>query len=118
MPAATHEWTLQRNCSLAPRQVARAYAGLCCVSLAVAAGFLLNGVWLVLAFSLPELALVALALVLYARHATDHERVLLADGCLLVESVHAGERRQARLDPLWTRVVVADGGRRALVRLE
>jgi uncharacterized membrane protein len=111
------EWTLPRNCSLSPRQVARAYAALCCASLAVATGFLLHGIWLVFAFSLLELALVGTALLVYARHATDHERIALSEGCLLVECVEASLRREARLDPLWTRVVVPDGWR-GLVRLE
>jgi uncharacterized membrane protein len=111
------EWTLPRNCSLSPRQVARAYAALCCASLAVSTGFLLHGIWLVFAFSLLELALVGIALLVYARHATDHERIALSEGCLLVECVEASLRRESRLDPLWTRVVVSDE-RRGLVRLE
>lgn len=120
------EWRLARNCSLTPRQVARAYAVLCCASGAVAAGFLLRGVWIILAFSCCELALVGLALLVYARHALDHERIALSEHCLLVECVQAGRRRQARLDPLWTRVLEGghaghdghDGGRHALLRLE
>jgi uncharacterized membrane protein len=112
------EWHLRRNCSLTPRQVALAYAVLCCGSLAVAIGFLLHGIWMVLAFTLVEIGVVGLALLVYARHALDHERIALTDACLLVESVHADQRRTARLDPLWTRVSVRERGRHALVRLE
>ncbi len=115
------EWTLQRNCSLAPRQVGLAYAGLCAASLAVGIAFLSRGVWQVLAFTLVELALVGIALLLYARHATDHERIALSDAGLLVECVRADRRSTVHLDPLWTRVVLADGGPvrgPALVRLE
>ena len=104
----TREWTLQRNCSLSPRQVARAYAVLCLGSLAVAVGFLVHGIWLVLAFSLLELALVGLALLVYARHATDHERIALSESGLLVTCVQADRRELVRLDPLWTRVVEPD----------
>jgi uncharacterized membrane protein len=115
----TREWTLQRNCSLSPRQVALAYAVLCVFSLTVSlALFLLHGIWVVLAFSLLELALVGFALLVYARHALDHEHILLADGFLLVECVQADRREQARLDPLWTRVVAPDERRRTLIRLE
>jgi uncharacterized membrane protein len=99
------EWTLPRNCSLTPRQVARAYAVLCAMSLAVALAFFLRGVWIVLAFSLLELSCVGLALLIYARHATDRERISLSDACLLVECIQADVRSQARLDPLWTRVL-------------
>lgn len=114
----TREWTLRRNCSLSPRQVARAYAVLCLGSLAVALGFLLHGIWFVLAFSLLELALVGLALLVYARHATDHERIALSESGLLVTCVQADHRELVRLDPLWTRVVVPDERRRTLIQLE
>jgi uncharacterized membrane protein len=119
-----HEWTLQRNCSMTPRQAARAYAVLCTLSLGVALAFLfLHGVWIVLAFSLLELACVGLALLLYARHALDRERIALSEGCLLVECVQADVCVHAQLDPLWTRVLApaelsAAHPRRALITLE
>jgi uncharacterized membrane protein len=119
-----HEWTLQRNCSMTPRQAARAYAVLCTLSLGVALAFLfLHGVWIVLAFSLLELGCVGLALLLYARHALDRERIALSEGCLLVECVQAEVCSHARLDPLWTRVLPpaelpAANPRRALITLE
>lgn len=115
----TREWTLQRNCALSPRQVAFAYALLCAGSLAVGvAVLLLHGVWMVLAFSLVELSLVGLAMLVYARHASDREHIALSEACLLVESVEAERHAQARLDPLWARVSLADGRRRSLIRLE
>jgi uncharacterized membrane protein len=118
-----YECTLQRNCSMTPRQAARAYAVLCALSLTVALAFFLHGVWIVLAFSLLELSCVGLALLLYARHALDRERIALSSDCLLVECVQAEVRSQARLDPLWTRVLASpDAGpgaqRRALITLE
>jgi uncharacterized membrane protein len=113
------EWTLQRNCAMSPRQVALAYAVLCSGSLAVSlAVLLLHGIWVVLAFSLLELSLVGLALLVYARHALDHEHIALTDACLLVECVEADRHQQARLDPLWTRVSVGEERRRPLIRLE
>lgn len=114
----TREWTLCRNCSLSPRQLGRAYALLCCFSLAMGVGFLLRGAWMVLAFSLVDLSLVGLALLIYARHATDRERIELSDACLLIEWVRADACRQARFDPRATRVIAPDGGRRSLVGLE
>jgi uncharacterized membrane protein len=115
----TREWTLQRNCAMTPRQVALAYALLCAGSLAVGLAVLvLHGIWVVLAFSLVELSLVGLALLVYARHATDRERIALTDACLLVESVEADRRLESRLDPLRTRVRLDGAPRRALIRLE
>jgi len=115
----TREWTLQRNCAMSPRQVALAYAVLCAGSLAVSlAVFLLHGIWVVFAFSLLELALVGLAMLVYARHALDHETIALSEACLLVDCVEADHHEQARLDPLWTRVSVGDEKRRPLIKLE
>jgi uncharacterized membrane protein len=118
-----YECTLQRNCSMTPRQVARAYGVLCTLSLAVALAFFLHGVWIVLAFSLLELGCVGLALLLYARHALDRERITLSSDCLLVECVQAEVHSQALLDPLWTRVLSAADAtpgrpRRHLITLE
>lgn len=115
----TREWTLQRNCALSPRQVGAAYAVLCVGSLVVSLVVLvLHGIWVVLAFSLFELALVGLAMLVYARHATDHEHITLSEACLLVDCVQADRHRQARLDPLWTRVSMDNERRRTLIRLE
>ena len=118
-----YECTLQRNCSMTPRQVARAYGVLCTLSLAVALAFFLHGIWIVLAFSLLELACVGLALILYARHALDRERIALSSDCLLVECVQAEVHSQAMLDPLWTRVLTGSDAaagkpRRNLITLE
>jgi uncharacterized membrane protein len=99
------EWLLKRNCALTPRQVARAYALLCLLSLAVASMFVWQGAWYVLAFTVLELGAVALAFLHYARHATDHEHIALVDGGLLVERVSAGQVEQEVLNPSWTRVL-------------
>ena len=76
----TTTWILKRNCSLTPRQSAAAYALLCTGSFGVALFFLLQGYWIVLAFSLVEMAAVGWALLHYARHALDVERIALTDG--------------------------------------
>jgi uncharacterized membrane protein len=112
-----HEWLLKRNCSLAPRQLAFAYALLCLLSLAVSLPFALHGAWIVLAFTFLELLLAAAAFLHYARHATDREHIALIDGCLLVERIEAGETRQTRLDRYWTRVI-APRDDRDLINLE
>lgn len=106
-----HEWLLKRNCSLSPRQLAFAYAVLFFMSFAVAMLCLLHGAWQVFAFSIVEMTAVAAAFLHYARHATDHEHIALSEGCLLVEQVLAGEVRQIRLDPYWTRIGMPHGPR-------
>ena len=113
----THEWLLKRNCSLSPGQVARAYGALCATVLAIGALFALLGVWFVFAFGLLETGAVMLALLHYARHATDREHIALSDGCLLIERIEGGRVHAVRLDPCWTRVTVPSR-RRSLIRLE
>jgi uncharacterized membrane protein len=112
-----HEWLLKRNCSLSPRQVGLVYGSLCGAVVMFSLVFALYGIWFVLAFAALETAGVALALLQYARHATDHEHIALSDGCLLVERVEAGRLRQIRLDPCWTRIALPTR-RRSLIRLE
>jgi uncharacterized membrane protein len=88
---ADREWLLKRNCSISPRQLMLAYSGLCIVSLGVAVAFTLRGAWYVLGFSILELAIVACALLYYARHATDSERIVLRGDWLLVELNQGGK---------------------------
>lgn len=100
------EWDLKRNCSLSPLQLGCAFALLFGLSVTVAGIFvLLQGAWQILTFAMLEMAGVALAFLCYARHATDHEHIVLLDDCLLVERVLADETHRVRLDPGWIRVV-------------
>jgi uncharacterized membrane protein len=114
---ADREWLLKRNCSISPRQLLLAYSGLCAASLAIAIMFTLRGAWYVLGFSVLELSIVGCALLYYARHATDSERIVLRDNSLLVELMQGGRirsftlaRRDIRLMPL--------AAQRGLIRLE
>lgn len=89
---------------MSPRQVAIAYGILCLFTFSIASVFAVRGMWLVLAYALLETGGLAIALLHYARHATDQEHIALSEGCLLVERIEAGQRAQVRLDPYWTRV--------------
>ncbi|HWJ96022.1 MAG TPA: DUF2244 domain-containing protein [Telluria sp.] len=111
------EWDLRRNCSLTPRQLASAYLLLCAGGLGVALGFALHGIWIVLPFSLLELAGVGAAFVHYARHALDRDHIALSERCLLVERVRGGHIERLRFNPHWTRVLPPGPGRR-LVGIE
>lgn len=117
MACPKHEWLLKRNCSMSPRQVAIAYGMLCLFTFVIASAFALHGMWVVLAYALLETCGLALALLHYARHATDQEHILLSDSCLLVERFRAGECEQVRLDPYWTRIGQPTR-RSTLIRLE
>lgn len=98
------EWVLKRNCSISPRQLGMVFAALCFASLSVAVLFTVRGAWYVLAFAILELAAVGAAFLQYGRHATDRERIALADDCLLIERIEAQRVRRYRLDRCRARI--------------
>lgn len=107
----TQEWRTQRNCSLSPAQCARVYGPLCLLTLLIGAGFALRGLWFVLAFSFIDALVVVCALLYYARHATDHERIALDEHGLLIERSNGGAVQRVWLDPYRTRLTVPPGPR-------
>jgi uncharacterized membrane protein len=114
--AQRQEWLLKRNCSLAPRQLALVFASLATVSLAIAAAFTAQGAWVVLPFACVEVLALGVAFVVYARHASDYERIVLCRGCLLVETCRAERLRREQCEPARTRVEYT-GTKRELIGL-
>jgi uncharacterized membrane protein len=102
----SREWVLKRNCSLSPCQMLGAYSALCGVSFAIGCFFTWHGAWYVMCFSLLEMLAVGFAFLLYARHATDRERVILNQDCLFIELVQAEHAQQFRLNPHAIRVEI------------
>ena len=100
----TLEWRFKRNCSVTPRQLAAMYALLCVMSLAVAGFFWSMGVRMVLPFTAIELTAVAMAFVVYARHATDRECIALSRHQLVIEQERAGRVSQVVFNREWVRM--------------
>ena len=98
------QWFLRRNCSVTPWQLVWLYVSLCVVSLGIGMFFWLQGAPLVIPFASLELAAVGLAFVVYARHATDGERIVLQGEQLVVELENAGRLERAEFNRLWVRV--------------
>ena len=98
------QWLLKRNCSVTPAQLARLYASLCFVSLGIAGLFWSQGVRMVIPFALLELAAVGVAFWVYARHATDGERIVLQGARLVVELESGGRVERAEFNREWVRV--------------
>jgi uncharacterized membrane protein len=98
------EWLLRRNCSLSPQQMGMAYALMCLFSFAVATGFVMIGMWQILLFTVLEMTAVAAAFLHFARHATDYEHIVLANGQLLVEKVSAGKMSVTQLELYFLRL--------------
>ena len=98
------DWILKRNCSVAPSQLGWLYVSLCVVSLGIGTAFWLNGAPLVLPFAWLELVAVGAAFVLYARHATDGERIALTGGRLGIELESGGHRERTEFLPHQVRI--------------
>ncbi len=97
-------WFLKRNCSVTPSQLCWMYASLCVVSLGIGTGFWLHGAPLVLPFAWIELSAVGFAFMVYARHATDGEKIALQGGRLVVELEHGGHYERMEFLPHQVRV--------------
>jgi uncharacterized membrane protein len=98
------EWKLKRNCSMAPRQLFGFFSVLCALSLAVAAFFWWFGAAMVMSFAWIELLAVGVAMLVYARHATDNEAIALRGGRLTVEHVSGGRLERVEFQSQWVRV--------------
>lgn len=98
------QWALKRNCSVSPAQLGWFYASLCALSLGISVLFWLQGATLILPLAWLELAAVGAAFLVYARHATDGERISLQGPCLVVELENAGRLERAEFHRDWVRV--------------
>ena len=103
-------WCLQRNCSMTPSALLTLYAGLAAVSLAIGAFFWSHGAPLVLPFAVVEILAVGVALLVYARHAVDGERVRLEHDRLIVERRRGAREERFEFDVHWVRVSALPGG--------
>ena len=89
---------------MTPAQLGWLYASLCVVTLGIGTFFWLQGALLILPFAWLELAAVGIAFLAYARHASDHEHILLQGRRLVVERENAGRLDRAEFDREWVRV--------------
>jgi uncharacterized membrane protein len=98
--------TLRRNCSISPAGLLYVFAALSAAALAIGMGFAIVGAWLILPFAGLEVLGMGVAFVLYARRATDYERIELAGGRLTVEVAEAERRRRYEIDPRRAQVLL------------
>jgi uncharacterized membrane protein len=103
------QWRLLRNCSITPRQLGIVYGSLCLVSLAISAGFFVQGATLVLAFAGVELLAVGAALLVFARHAADHETMTLLGRSLQVEQCSGSRVLRTEFAADWLTIEPAAG---------
>ena len=103
------QWLLRRNCSVTPVQLACLYVSLCIVSMGIAGFFWSQGARMIMPFALLELVAVGVAFWVYARHATDGERIVLQGAHLVVELESGGRVERAEFNREWVRVEPKDG---------
>ncbi|MCJ0762113.1 DUF2244 domain-containing protein [Variovorax terrae] len=104
-------WFLKRNCSVTPAQLGWLYASLCVVSLGIGTFFWFQGARLVMPFAWLELIAVGAAFLVYARHATDGEKISLQGAQLVVELESAGRLERAEFNRDWVRIEPKAGDR-------
>lgn len=98
------DWVSKRNCALRPAQLALLLAIPAGASLIIAASFATMGAWWILAFAGVETVGLAIAFVVYARHAGAYERLSLTPEGLRVE-LHSGSATTfAHWDPRLVRI--------------
>ena len=104
-------WFLRRNCSVTPKQLGWLYLSLCVLSLGIGTAFWFQGAKLILPFAWAELMAVGAAFFVYARHATDGERIYLQGSQLVVELENGGKLERAEFRREWVRVEPRAGER-------
>ncbi len=103
-------WLAKRNCSLTPGQVMGFFASLSLLSLLVAALCWFSGAKLVTPFTCAELLVLGIALLAWARHAADRERVEFGAELVVVEWESAGRLQRTELPTRSTRILLHDNG--------
>lgn len=110
-------WHMKRNCSFSPRQVAYFYLSMFLFSSLIAGYFLVQGVWMILLFTVIELSALGIALLIYARHALDYESIAIDGSIVTVEKSIGGKVERHEFNAKWLKLKQEEAGKR-LIRIE
>jgi uncharacterized membrane protein len=97
-------WQMRRNCALTPKQLLKFYIALVCLSLIVATGFFVAGVWVIPIFTALELSAVTLGFLIYCRHALDCETIEIDGKCLLVKKFIGYKETVYEFNTQWAKI--------------
>lgn len=97
-------WQMRRNCALTPKQLLRFYIALVCLSLIVAIGFFLAGVWMIPIFTSLELMAVTLGFLIYCRHALDCESIEIEGKRLLIKKFIGYKETLYEFNAQWAKI--------------
>jgi uncharacterized membrane protein len=110
MPAHPISWTVKRNCSASPAQLAAVLASIVGVSFVFGVAFAARGLWLILPFVGLELIAVAIAFFCYGRRAADFERITLSSARLSIDRAEGMRLLHWDFPAFATRVEVEESG--------
>lgn len=108
--AGERTFLIKRNCSIAPLPCLALLLGLALVALGVGTLWAWQGAWPVLVFVLIEVGGIVTAVLVWARHAGDYERIVFERDRLIVEVFERGHLDRHEFDPHWSRLVTTTGG--------
>ena len=97
-------WQMRRNCALTPKQLLQFYMALVCLSLIVASGFLLAGIWVVPIFTALELSAVTVGFLIYCRHALDCETIEIDGNRLIVKKFISYKEAIYEFNTQWAKI--------------
>ena len=97
-------WQMRRNCALKPKQLLKFYIALVCLSLIVATGFLLAGVWVIPIFTALELSAVTIGFLIYCRHALDCETIEIEGKRLIVKKFIGYKETLYEFNTQWVKI--------------
>lgn len=103
-PDSGYVWHMKRNCSFTPKQVGLFYLSMVCFSSLIASYFWWQGAWMILPFTLTELLVLGIALLIYARHASDYEKIKLNGTEFTIELFLGNRRTVKHWNAPWVRV--------------
>lgn len=95
----------RRNCALSPRQLGRVFAAIAALSLAVAAGWVWMGAWVVLPWAALEISAVGVAFLIWGRHANDRECISVSRERVRVEVHDALRIERFEFNPQWVQML-------------
>jgi uncharacterized membrane protein len=97
-------WQMRRNCALTPKQLLQFYIALVCLSLTVATGFLLAGIWVIPIFTALELSAVTIGFLIYCRHALDCETIEIEGNRLIVKKFISYKEAIYEFNTQWVKI--------------
>lgn len=105
LPPEFRTWLLRRRGGLLRRQMLLLFAMLCVPTLLVALGFTWHGYWPILGFAGLELAVLAVLLLYWLRHADDYDRIEIRLDSIVIEQRRARQQRRLCLNTWNARLI-------------